>query len=477
MNTRLISRRQMLRSCLAATVGSILAACSQPAPTTSLPTGEPAEAVQPTVVPKAPAPTVAEEQAIIYWTWSESNRPHFEAQIKRWNEEKGVPRLKLDFVMVAGSEESIQKGMNAMAAGSGVPDILTIETTFFSRFLKGDPPICEKYLTDITPKLDLFNPNWREEYVGFAPYTWQGKTYGVEVGLCPTGYYYRKDIFDEVGISMPLETWEDFMAAGLKMKEAGHAMFAIDMLYPWGAFLMDLYQAGGALFNEAGELTIESEQAYKALELNIVGVQQGIRWPAEAYWGAPHYAALNDGSVVGVLSAIWYGPHVLKPNVAEEHRGKWRVQHAPAWKTTPPWGGPGFSTAKSSTLGGTCLAVPKQGDHPDLTFDWLAFAFLTREGAASVFQNMGQMPMLRSVIHDDSVTNVPDEFYGGQAVNKVFADIADDIPPRYPHPFWSEATTELGNALAPAFIEGETQDYQGLIAEAARRIRDVIAAA
>mgnify|MGYP005861767511 FL=1 len=118
-----------------------------------------------------------------------------------------------------------------------------------------------------------------------------------------------------------------------------------------------------------------------------------------------------------------------------------------------------------------------QGDHPDLNLDWLAFAFLSKEGAASVFQNMGQMPMLRSVIHDDSVTNVPDEFYGGQAVNKVFDDIADDIPPRYPHPFWSEATTELGNVLAPAFIEGEPQDYQGLIAEAARRIRDVIAAA
>jgi len=42
---------------------------------------------------------------------------------------------------------------------------------------------------------------------------------------------------------------------------------------------------------------------------------------------------------------------------------------------------------------------------------------------------MQQMPMVKSVIHDDSVTNIPDDFYGGQAINKVFADLADQIHP------------------------------------------------
>ena len=92
-----------------------------------------------------------------------------------------------------------------------------------------------------------------------------------------------------------------------------------------------------------------------------------------------------------------------------------------------------------------------------------------------MFQNMGQMPMVKSVIHDDSVTGIPDDFYGGQPINKVFADVADEIPPKYPHPFWNEADTELAKIMLPAY-EGEGT-YEDLIAQAADAIRDVMASA
>ena len=472
MSDHRISRRELLRWSTLAGMGTLLAACAPKlakAPT-GAPTSKPAEQPQATDVPAATAPAPQEEQTIVFWTWAESNFPHYLKQAERWNETMtGKPKIKFDGLIVP---DVMEKGMNAMAAGSGMPDVYLLEISSFTLFLKDDPPLCEQYLLDYTPRLDVFNSNWKEDYLGFAPYTWQGKVYGIEIGLCPTAYYYRKDLFDEVGIQMPLETWEDWMVAGEKMKAAGHAMTAFDNSPEY--FVQDLYQAGGSLFDANAEIAIENSTAYRVLDLSCSGAREGIRWTTEGYWDTPHYAALNDGTVAGVLSAIWYSLHALKPNVTEENKGKWRVQPMPAWSKSAPWGGPDFDTRQTSTWGGTALTIPKGSTHPDLTFDFLAFAHLTKEGAASVYQNMEQMPVVKAVIHDDSVTNIPDEFYGGQAAIKVFADIADQIPPKFPHPFWNEAQTELGNIIIPA-VEGEGT-YEDLLAQAAVRIRDLIAA-
>jgi maltose-binding protein MalE len=120
------------------------------------------------------------------------------------------------------------------------------------------------------------------------------------------------------------------------------------------------------------------------------------------------------------------------------------------------------------------MTIPRQSSHPQLTFDWMAFAMLTKEGASDLWKIMQQMPMVKSVIHDDSVTNIPDDFYGGQAINKVFADLADQIPPKYPHPFWNEAEQSLNKIIAPA-LAGENS-YENLIKSAADEYRKTIAA-
>ena len=463
-----LSRRDFLRFGAYVGAGALLAACAPAAAPVEEQAAEPEEPAAPT---EAPAPAV-EEATMVYWSWAESNFPHFEYMTDLWNEANSDgPKITFEGILVPSSAETITKGMNAMAAGSGIPDIFLIEITPFSKFLKDDPPLAEQYLLDLTPALEQYNANWKDDYIGFDPYTWQGKVYGFEVGLCPCGYYYRKDLFDELGIETPLETWEDWMTAGQQMADAGHALSATD--YGTGQWIMTLYQAGGALFDVDGQLSIEEERGYKSLELIMESAKAEIQYMTSEYWGAPHYAALNDGSVAGVLSAIWYSPHVLKPNIDEQHHGKWRVQHLPTWKTSGAWGGPDFNTRLTSTWGGTSLTIPRSSEHPELTFDYLAWCMLTDEGGASVYQNMGQMPMVKSVIHDDSVTDIPDDFYGGQAISKVFADIADDIPPKYPHPFWAETDTELGNIVLPAY-EGDAT-YEELIHQAADKVRELMA--
>jgi ABC-type glycerol-3-phosphate transport system substrate-binding protein len=468
-----MSRREMLKMTGLTGAGFILASCAAPA--TAVPAAEPTKA--PAATEAMPAPTTApaantQEVTITYWSWADSNFPHFQKQAERWNANMtDKPKIKFDGVLVPSSDETITKGMNAMAAGSGVPDVFLIEISQISKFIKGTPTLAEQYLVALNDGLGAFNSKWETDYLGWAPYTWAGKTYGFEIGICPTAYYYRADLFEQAGVKMPLETWDDWMAAGDVMKKAGHAMSAFDTT---GAseFIMTLYETGGALFDQQGNLVLQDERAYKSLELIVSAAKAGVRWPTEAFWGPPHYAALNDGTVAGVVCAIWYSPFILKSQ-AKATAGKWKVQPMPAWKTSGTWGGEKFNTRNTSTWGGTALTIPKQSANPQLTFDFLAYSLLTKEGATSVYQVMQQMPVVKSVIHDDSVTNIPDDFYGGQAVNKVFADIADNIPPKFPSPFWNEAEQEIGKIMSP-LMKGDGT-YQSQLDAAAEAIKNVIA--
>ena len=492
-----MSRREMLRLSAMTGAGFILASCAPaatpPPAATSAPaaaatsapaaaaTSAPAAAATSAPVATAvPAATVTmapaantEPVTITYWTWAQANLPHFQAQADRWNKtQTGKPQIKFNGVLVPSTDETITKGMNAMAAGSGVPDIFLIEISSFSKFLKGTPTLAEQYLVPLDDKLSAFDNNWKDDFLGFTPYSWHGKTFGIEIGLSPVAYYYRQDLFDQAGIKMPLETWDDFMAAGAIMKKAGHAMCGFDDTSD-NEFLMEFLQAGGGLFDQSGNLTLKDEKAYKSVDLVITSAKSGIRWATEAFWAAPHFAALNDGTVAGAISAIWYSSYIIKSQV-KALSGKWRIQPLPAWTTTGTWGGADYNTRKTSTWGGTGLTIPNQSANPQLTFDFLAFSMLTKEGATSVYQVMQQMPVVKSVIHDDSVTNIPDDFYGGQAANKVFADLADSIPPKYQNPYWNEAETEFSKTVAP-LLKGDVTP-QAAVDGAADAITKIIAA-
>lgn len=465
-----ISRRSLLRASAMAGAGAVLAACQPAAPSAPQQTGKDPSKESPDS-PAGEAPQ-AEAVTVTLWSWAEANFPHYEHMAELWNSTfTDRPKINFESVLIPDSEQTLQKGMNAMAAGSGIPDIFLIEIAHVSKFLKGEPSLAEQYLLDYVPGLDAFNSNWRNDYLGFAPYSWKGKVFGIEIGLCPTAYYYRADLFEEAGIEMPIATWEDFIAAGEIMKEKGHAMVAFDATGP-NDFNMLFYQSGGVLFDENGELRLEDERAYKTMDMLIETARSGIRWSTESYWGPPHYAALNDGTVAGVLSAMWYSPFQLKVN-QKETAGKWRVQPMPTWKTSGPWGGPDFNTRNTSTWGGSGLTIPKVSANPDVTFEYLAFSMLTEEGGKSVYLNMGQMPVVKTVIHDETVTNNPDEFYGGQSVNKVFADIVENIPLKHPNAFWNEAEQEIIKNNA-ALLAGEGTGEE-LVKQVATRIKDIIA--
>ena len=114
----------------------------------------------------------------------------------------------------------------ANSGGEGAPDMCDVEQGVFGRYITGDDIIFEplnSYL-ETAGKTDAIAKGRQ------ALYTWKGNIYGLEHALCPVVMAYRKDIFEENGIAMPIKTWAEFTQAGLQLKEKGISIINVHAL-------------------------------------------------------------------------------------------------------------------------------------------------------------------------------------------------------------------------------------------------------
>jgi multiple sugar transport system substrate-binding protein len=94
-----------------------------------------------------------------------------------------------------------------------------------------------------------------------------------------------KTVLAQVGVTEPPATWDDLMELAPALKEKGLYATAIDAsnaaalnttFYPW------IWQAGGDVFDEAGELTLETPETEEALTYLADLVEKGYAPAAEA---------------------------------------------------------------------------------------------------------------------------------------------------------------------------------------------------
>ncbi len=79
------------------------------------------------------------------------------------------------------------------------------------------------------------DPNLKDNFNAIkATMTRDGKQWGVPYSYYQWGVYYRKDIFDKLGLAEP-KTWDEMLAACDKMKEAGVTPFTIGTKFLWTA--------------------------------------------------------------------------------------------------------------------------------------------------------------------------------------------------------------------------------------------------
>jgi len=340
------------------------------------------------------------------------------------------------------------------AGGTGAPDFVEVEISQAGRFYKQDPI----GFMDLTQRINN-SPYYEDQIISrAAPYSYKGRIYGIDMDLSLSMIYYRKDIFDQYNIKVPIETWDDYIKAGLELKK--HGIYMVEV--PNGAnpdnFNEDfvpqlLIQQGGGYFDKNGNVIVNNQIGVRTITfINDMVNKYGIALAsASDIFDPPFYAPYNEGKVATFIMPSWMLEYFMKPNMPDLS-GKWRIMPLPAWEK----GG-----VRTSTAGGTSLMITRFTKYPDIAWKLFEFNRMAKEGGLIGHKKMGYFPPIKSLLNDPQIIK-PDEYIGGQSIGEYFKTYAPSIPEYYLSPFWWDGHLLMASEVLYPVITGKISPKVGL---------------
>ena len=448
------SRRSFLRAAAAMGGVGILAACGAAAPA-----GGGATPAAGGEAPAAEAPAQGGQAVteITFWWW--------DAAGQIWADEyaKVNPQVKVTFVNTPFADAH-DKLLTSFAAGSGAPDVASIEIGRVGGFTaKGG-------LADL--KAPPFDGGSLEadmvKYKWIQGSTEDGRLVCMPWDIGPAGVWYRTDLFEQYGLPTEPEeveqlishtngkTWDDFFALAKQLKDASGgktALFADAGTDIYGA----VYRQQGEGYQEGNRILIE-EKATRPFQLASQARQQGLDANIP-WWGAEWQTGLKDNAFAGMVIAAWMQGGLARdqPDLV----GKWRIVRAP--EANYNWGG-------------SFVAIPEQSKNKEAAWEFVKWAVASAEGQNVLFKQTGVMPAYKPA-WQDPLYDAPVDFFGGQRAYRIWTEIADNIPaiPRTPNDL--QLDDIVGAELTKVLQEGKdpVQAAKDAEAEALNRIEGVVA--
>lgn len=323
-----------------------------------------------------------------------------------------------------------QSLISHLATNSGAADIEAIEIGYLSSFTATP--------TRFHNLLDLGGKDLQSTYL---PWKWdQGlstdkKTLvglGTDVGgmaMC-----YRTDLFAKAGlptnrdeVSKLWPTWEQYVATGKKYKTAlpdSSFMEASGNMYR-----AIVEQAPQGVYDDADKLVVESNATVKkAWDLTVDAIQSGLSNKLTA-WTPEWTAAFGKGTFGTIVCPAWMTSYI--ENNAKDASGKWDIAAVP--------GGAG-------SMGGSHLALPKQGKHPKEAFELIKW-LTAPEQQKAVFKATGNFPSTPSLYTDPDLTGFSKAFFNNAPLGKIFTASAQAVKPQHQGPKQGDVFNAIGGGL------------------------------
>lgn len=300
----------------------------------------------------------------------------------------------------------------ALAASSGLPDVMTIEYGYLGRFSQSGG------LVDLQSA--PFNAgHFNNKFVAYAWEQGRHEKHGltaIPTDIGPGVMFYRVDMLDQAGVK-PQQLqgrWEDFIAAGRQIKAktgahlVAHARDVKDVLIRSG-----LASGEGIYYNEQGQSLVGTSPRFKrAFELALLIRNEGLDARVNA-WSNEWGEALKRGRFTSQMMGAWLGGHLqnwLAPNTA----GKWRSGPLPEGLTT--------------SWGGTFYAIPNKAANKELAWDLIQHLTLNKVQQQLAFQKFNAFPALIDA-QSGPFFDQPVEFLGGQKARMEWRDAARKTQP------------------------------------------------
>lgn len=280
-----------------------------------------------------------EKVELTYWSWA----PNMDKVVEGWN--AGHPDIHVTVNKQDGGDPAVTKLLTAIKAGSGAPDVMQAE------YQKIPTLVSANAIADIAGEAGSLKAK-------FPDSAWNSVTlgsesvYGVPQDSGPMLFYYRADVFDKLKITPP-KTWDEYAEAARKIHTANPKQYLGTFSANDPGWFSGLAQQAGASWwgvrGDAWTVNINDAGTQKVAGYWGGLVQEGVIANSPMY--TPDWnAALNDGTQVGWLSAVW-APGVLDGS-APKTKGKWKVAALPQWDPAKPaagnWGGSATSVTTQS---------------------------------------------------------------------------------------------------------------------------------
>ncbi|CAA9537525.1 MAG: ABC transporter, substrate-binding protein (cluster 1, maltose/g3p/polyamine/iron) [uncultured Thermomicrobiales bacterium] len=368
--------------------------------------------------------------------------------------QQAYPNITLEYVQ-KDTGDVYQQIQLAASAGSGFPDISVIEDSHLAQFA---PLGVLADLTDrVAPYIDKVNDyKWTQAQV-------DGRTYAMPWDSGPVAVFYRRDLFQQLGLDpATIATWEDYYAAATRVKaELGASMMHLAKARGESrTFEMLLWQQGLGYVDAEGTVILDTEpRVQQTLEYLGRFWQEGLAADTES-WTDAWYQEMANGNVVTIPGAVWMGTF-LKSFIAPEAAGQWGVFPLPVW--TP-------EGSRSSNDGGSALGIFETSEQRDAAWAYVEFHLGREDSQLTMYRETDLFPSLETT-YTDPMFQEPDPYFADQPVRALFAETVATVPQAGIYTVDYQEMNSLLTAEVQRFALGE-QDAQQTLKAAADAIRE-----
>ena len=456
MRKKLMNRRDFLKAAGLTVVGSTLAACGAPAPTTApaaAPTSAPAAPA--TTVPTAP-PAAAEKISLRFASWdSSSGQDVYNSIVGEFN--KKYPNIS---VSVEFTPDNYDNKILTGLAGGSAPDV----------YMWWDYPslMAKKGILDLTPYIKLPGDQGldvTQYYPQIIDYsTIKGILVGTPNAFTPRAIFYNKKLFSAAGLSEPTDswTWDDFLSAAQKLTTGT----GTDKVY--GIYSdPSSYWMQGYIWSHGGDL-ISADGTKASGTMDSQATIEAVQWVADL---VTKYQVSPSADTQTTLGGA--GQMFLSGKLAMMDNGRWsqtdlmKAKDLQFGLVLPPT----YPSTKKlvSVLHTSAFCVSPQTKYKDQS--WALAKYLGGPVGNKLFGQAGwAVPCLPSVVKELGWDTDPIEKVWIEAI-----PYATVMPCFQRTTAWSEADTEIANTLQAIWLGKETVE-DGLSATA-KKVDTILAQA
>lgn len=333
-----------------------------------------------------------------------------------------------------GTEQIYDKLTVSLATGSGLPDVVSLEGEVFAKYGTSFPDGFIDF-TDTISQDDFLKIKLAEATVNdrILAYPWDA---------APCALWYRTDVFEEAGVDPEsIKTWDDLIAAGETIKEkTGHQLLPMASSRNDTVYRILMMECNGWYFSGEGDTQVNSPESIKAMDVVKKLYDSGLTQD-HADWD-DYVGTITGDKVATFAEAVWMGGSIKEE--APDMEGLWRVMDLPMVDDT---------STGAACNGGSVVAIPAVTESPEAAKAFVEFAMTDIDLQLYALDTYGLYPSYIPT-YDNAVFTEGDPFFGGQAVNALFAEIGQKIPfVNYTENF-AEATDSSRNAVAQVTLEG-----------------------